>query len=245
MGDDVQEWRPGLAVTDASKLCDIACALSFGQSDNAFSDIAALLHKRGCITVGDWHEWSKAEFFTMIKSNADLKLKKNRHAYLKGFESATGHALGGGVDGSSNGLIKAEKQTSGGDMMALSRKVVSKDFNASKWHPDARVYEGVPRAADVEHMDDEAEKLYLDKLWLALQAHAFARSSPCLQSHTPPHTHTCGRVPVLAVIVHNQWAVPGRTHTHTHTHTHTLTNTLRPSRRLTRRSRSATTSRRA
>jgi hypothetical protein len=126
--------------------------------------------------VGDWRDWTKGEFFTLMKSSCIL-LRKSRQAYLKGFESATGVTLRTGIEvAEGNGLMKQEKKSSGGDMMAQSRKVLSDTFNATKWSPDPHVYEGVPKKTDVLYMDPEDEKLYVDKLWLALQV--LARSLP-------------------------------------------------------------------
>ena len=116
------QWRPGQAVTDSVKLSDIACALSFGQGDDMFAKIELQLRKRGCATVGDWRDWTKGEFFTLMKSSCIL-LRKSRQAYLKGFESATGVTLRTGIEvAEGNGLMKQEKKSSGGDMMAQSRK---------------------------------------------------------------------------------------------------------------------------
>ena len=166
-----EAWRPGVTVTDEVKIVDIACALSFGQQDPAFDRIAEVLSKRGCKSVADWGSWTKEEFFTLIKTNVkELGLTKNRHAYLKGFESCTGRQLGVD-DGDGFDPLKKEKKPSGGDMMGLSRKVAASDeFRANKWRPDSQVYHGVPTKGAVDYLGPEEEKLYMDKLWLALQA---------------------------------------------------------------------------
>ena len=183
-----ERWAPGQPVTDASMITDIACALAFGQQDDCFVRIGALLVKRGCETVGEWRDWTTNEFFTMIKANSDVGMKKNRRAYLKGFESATGCDLGTRADTSEDILVaKPEKKATGGDMMGLSHKVSSNTFNVSKWQPDAIVYSGVPKARDIKYMSDEHERLYLDKLWLALQARSCPPGKNTLRVQ---HAHT-------------------------------------------------------
>jgi hypothetical protein len=82
-------------------------------------------------------------------------------------------------------------------MMGLSRKVTSDSFNASKWRPDALVYEGVPNKDDVDYMDYIYEKLYMDKLWLAMQArarssHMPARICPHAYASRRARTHSMG-----------------------------------------------------
>jgi hypothetical protein len=163
-------WMPGLPVTGATELRSIASAIAFGREDNAFNTIASLLGGRGCTTVDTFRDWTKGEFFSLLKANGQhLKMKSHRSAYLAGFEKATGVRLEAETSHSENPM-KAERKATGGDMLGNSRKIVSNAFNGTKWTPDAFVYEGVPLKADVdEFMPDEAEKLYLDKLWLCLQ----------------------------------------------------------------------------
>ena len=162
-------WRPGDPITDDVPIADIAKFLAFGQNDPAFDRIASLLGKRGCTSVAQWRDWTKSEFYTMLKI-ADDSLKKKRNAYLRGFEVAIGHELS--VTSDEKLAIKAEgdKASCGGDMMQLSRKLsASQGFNPVKWQPDALVFDGVPKKGDADFIDDEKEKLYLDKLWLAAQ----------------------------------------------------------------------------
>ena len=90
-------------------------------------------------------------------------------------------------------------------MMGLSRKVTSDSFNASKWRPDALVYEGVPNKADVDYMSPEDEKLYMDKLWLAMQARARSSHMP---ARICPHAYASRR----ARTAHTAWAWRVRTH---------------------------------
>ena len=164
----LEPWRPGQPVQDTTLLCDIAAVLAFGQSDNSFAEIAELLSRRNCNTVRDWQTWTKGEFLMLVKSCS--KLKKNRHAYLACFQSATGYSLEVEIVKDEAGpLVKVKKQ-SGGDTTSLSRKqAASETFNPSKWLPDLRVYEGVPKQGNADYIDDTEEKLYLDKLWLAAQ----------------------------------------------------------------------------
>ena len=188
------EWRPGQAVVDATKISDLAAALAFGQSDDTYITLAEMLSQRGCDTVGKWRTWTKGEFFTLIKSKSDLKMKKHRNAYLTGFESATRQPLRieAAAAGDGNGLIKSEKKRSGGDMLQLSRKVVSSTFNGSKWEPDALVYEGLPKKGEVEFLGPEDEKLYMDKLWLCAQvlARLPTQHGHGMRAHAARGTHT-------------------------------------------------------
>ena len=167
---EVEEpWRPGQAVTHRTSICDIAAALAFGQQDQAFAAIGEQLKARNCVSVDDFSRWLKGEFLMLVKSCPSLNLTKHRNAYLAGFESATGIKLEveRAVKGEAGPLSKVKKQ-SGGDTSALSKKQPpSNTFNASKWLPDLRVYQGVAKKDDAEYIGDEEEKLYLDKLWLA------------------------------------------------------------------------------
>ena len=61
-------WRPGLPITADTHLSDIAHVLAEGQQDDAFNVIASLLSKRGCVTIGHWCDWSKGEFFEVLKT---------------------------------------------------------------------------------------------------------------------------------------------------------------------------------
>ena len=163
---EAADWRPGQPVRDDTSLCQIGDALAFGQTDDAFAEIAQQLHSRNCATVADWRTWHKGEFASMIKASG-VKLKKHRNAYLVGFEVATGHKLAVDTDVKSENRSSNVKQPSGGDMYARCAKLAPSElFNSTKWLPDIRVYEGVPRKADADYIDEEAEKLYLDKLWL-------------------------------------------------------------------------------
>ena len=179
-----QQWRPGVPVTDTTPMADIAAALAFGQSDDAFNAIAELLKKRNCITVADWKGWLKGEFLMMVKLSCG-KTKKHRNAYLVGFESATGVKLELEVGG--DGLFVKVKKQSGGDTTGLSAQLApSENFMPTKWLPDLRVYEGVPKKCDAPFLTDPQEKLYLDLLWLAAQVRPRIRRVPC--AHASPCT---------------------------------------------------------
>jgi hypothetical protein len=159
-------------------------ATAFGQHDDTYITIAELLAARGCATVLDWRSWTKGEFFTMIKAKKELVMKKHRVSYLAGFESATGHTLG--VEDAGDIAVKTEGQKVGGDMMEASRKVIDKSFNGSKWQPDPLVYEGVPKLAEMDFIDDKDEKLYLDRLWLCAQV-GLCPAAFELRLHTRSH----------------------------------------------------------
>ena len=106
-------------------------------------------------------------------------MKKNRSAYLTGFENATGHRLDvENYVGVEPALQPSSAQKRGGDMQGRSRKIESQSFVASQWRPDALVYEGVPKANAVEYMDQPTEQLYMDRLWLCLQAREHDNSTP-------------------------------------------------------------------
>jgi hypothetical protein len=169
MGDAAPPaWWPGMPIREDTSIGDLARPMAFGQQDDVYITIAVILADRGCATVADWRTWTKGEFLTMIKAKKDLVLKKHRSSYLAGFESAIGHALGVG-SAEDNLLAKTEKKGSGGDMSGMSRKTVSDSFNGSKWQPDPLVYEGVPKMTEMDFIDDDTEKLYLDLLWLCVQ----------------------------------------------------------------------------
>ena len=177
-------WRPGLPLTAETRLADVAAVVTFGQNDPAYDAIATALHKRNCITLDNWSDWTKGEFFSCIKSAA-VVLKKNRNAYLSALETATQRKL----------LIErsrilgdqdktAEKKPTGGDMLGLSKKVqASDDFNPMRWVPDPIVYEGIPKKDEVDYLEKEHEELLLDRLWLALQACARHNASPRAAVH--------------------------------------------------------------
>ena len=88
---------------------------------------------------------------------------------------------------SENPRSKVKKQ-SGGDTTAMSAKQApSETFNHSKWLPDMRVYEGVPKKGDAEYMEKEQEELYVDKLWLC----AIVRSQSALSRVHAAHVYAC------------------------------------------------------
>ena len=105
-------------------------------------------------------------------------MKKNRSAYLTGFENATGHRLDVENYVGVEPALQPSAQKRGGDMQGRSRKIESQSFVASQWRPDALVYEGVPKANAVEYMDQPTEQLYMDRLWLCLQAREHDNSTP-------------------------------------------------------------------
>ena len=173
-----EPWRPGLPVRDETALRDIAAAMAFGHNDQTFVEIAELLTNRKCCTVADWKTWHKGEFLTLVKVSIP-KTKKHRNAYLAGFESATGHKLTVDDDVKSENPMSKVKKQSGGDTTAMSAKQVpSENFNGSKWLPDMRVYEGVPTKAEADYIEEEQEKLYLDKLFLCAIVRSFKALSP-------------------------------------------------------------------
>ena len=155
----------------------MAAALAFGQQDETWNAIATLLEKRNCKTVGDWRAWTKGEFLTLLNSGA-CELKRHRNAYLVGFEQATGHNLSTFAGLEPDPFAMKEKKATGGDLLCRSRKVAaSAEFVASKWQPDALVFDGVPRASEKEYFDKQEEELYLDKLWLSLQVSTIQHSN--------------------------------------------------------------------
>ena len=158
-------WRPGRVLHDSVSISDIAAALAFGQGDSSYNKVAELLASRNCKTVGDLRDWTQCEFHALLRTTSELK--KGRHVYLAGLQSATQVVLG--VEGMK---VKAEgKGKCGGDTTLACAKIApSDDFNLTKWVPDALVYDGVPRASEQQFMSEPDEKLYLDKLWLCAQA---------------------------------------------------------------------------
>ena len=164
-------WTPGMPIEGKTQLRGPAAALAFVQGDTAYVDITELLIKRGCSTIDDWCEWD-VDLFNSVVRAGKLTLSKDISAYRKGMERAFQHDLvpTDTADRVLNLLADAKKPT-GGDVTLKTAKVKCSDtFVASQWVPDASVYEGVPKAKDVKFLEDEEEKLYMDKLWLNLQA---------------------------------------------------------------------------
>ena len=196
VADVVTPWNTSLPVTGRSSLKDMCRALAMVGADDAFNEIGELLEKRGCKTPDDWEGWLKGEFTSLVR-NSTIKLKKHRNAYLKALEAMCGRTLvveRAGVKSESDDPFAKVKKASGGDTTLLSTKVApSSDFNARQWQPDARVYNGISTWGRAEFMDDEEEKLYLDRLYLAAQVDAPCARAPC------PHSPLCPKLTHMAL----------------------------------------------
>ena len=127
-------------------------------------------------------------------------MKKNRSAYLTGFENATGHRLDVENYVGVEPALQPSAQKRGGDMQGRSRKIESQSFVASQWRPDALVYEGVPKANAVEYMDQPSHGATLHGQVVALPAGTRARqldsTLPCtcyLHAHPRSLSAPCVR----------------------------------------------------
>ena len=169
-----EPWRPGMALTDSTRLVDICAAVAFGQSKEGYNQVGQALASRNCLTIRDWREYTVCELYSLMKTLDDLKSK--RHYFLAGLQAVTQIKL-------KSDDVKAEGMgKSGGDTTSGCRKVEpGPDFNPAAYVPDGLVYEGVPRAEIMPCMEDGHDKLYLDKLWLELQA----AKEPSLGDYVP------------------------------------------------------------
>ena len=166
-GEEPSAWAPGQALQGKSCIQDVLNVLAFGR-DPAFGEIATKLQQRRCTTVDDFAAWTCGEFCALAKTS---ELKKQARAYQAAIETAL--AMGGLPIKLGFGMVfksEQERKPSGGDYASRCTKVApSQAFNVSKYVPDALVFSDVTDAAG-DFIDDESEKLLLDKYWLSFQA---------------------------------------------------------------------------
>ena len=160
-------WHPGVLLEGTSSVQDVLKTISFVRGSPGYANIGAKLEARNCTTVDNLAEYSSVEFCALAKG---CEIKRKARVYQAAIEAAIQRRL------PAENAIKSElgstkvKTETGGDMMQRSCKVAPTDgFNPTKYTPDALVYSDVLGEAG-EYIGDEAEKLYLDKLWLFVQA---------------------------------------------------------------------------
>ena len=82
-----EPWRPGMALTDSTRLVDICAAVAFGQSKEGYNQVGQALASRNCLTIRDWREYTVCELYSLMKTLDDLKSK--RHYFLAGLQAVT------------------------------------------------------------------------------------------------------------------------------------------------------------
>ena len=165
----VQAWGPLQAVERDSSLIDILNCCGVAGDGAAYKFIGQTLKERNCETVGTLFEdggWTKAQWGALFRGAKPLS--KSRHAYLAALEKVCGRKLMVDSCIKSESGEKEQGQIGGDTSLNCRKEPVSADFNCSTWVPDGFVYAQVNTTN--KYLSDEDEKLYLDLLWLAVQA---------------------------------------------------------------------------